>query len=61
MLREVAKLKSYAASLEWEGIQKLELAMVGTPASQVVDLMSTSIHEAGKIAPPSSWAPSPSV
>ena len=32
-LREAAELKWYAACLEWEGLQELELAMAGTPAS----------------------------
>ena len=61
MLRELAKLKCYVAHLEREGLQELKLAMVGTPASQSVDLISARVHKAGKLAPPSSGAPSPSV
>ena len=40
-LRKVAKLKHYAAHLEWEGLQ--ELAMVDTPMSQLVDLVSAGV------------------
>ena len=40
----------------WE----LELAMVGTPVSQLVDLMSTKVHEVVE-SPPSSSTPFPSV
>ena len=43
-LREVAKLKHYAAFLQWEGLQELELAIVDTPASGLVDLMSVGVH-----------------
>ena len=58
---EVAKLKCYAAHLEWEGFQELALAMVGTPVSQLVNLVSARVHKAGESAPSSSGAPSPSV
>ena len=44
-----------------EGLQELELAMLGTPASWLVDLMSAKVHKAGESAPPSSRAPSPNV
>ena len=47
--------------MEWEGFQDLELPMVGTPASQLVDLISARVHEASELAPPFSGAPSPSV
>ena len=40
---------------------ELEFAMMGTPASQLVDLMSTGVHKASESAPPSSGATSPSV
>ena len=61
MFREVAVLKRYAACLEWEGLQELELAMVGTPASQLVDLLCAGVNEASESAPPSSRDPSPSM
>ena len=35
--------------------------MVGTPESQLVDLMSARVHKAVRLAPSSSRAPSPSV
>ena len=38
-LREVPKMKWYVAHLEQEGLQELELAMVGTSASWLVDLV----------------------
>ena len=38
-----------------------ELAMVGTHVSQLVDLMSAEVHEAGELTPPPSGAPSPSM
>ena len=60
-MRKVAELKCYAVCLEWKGIQELELAMVGTPASWLVDIMSAGVHKAGELAPPSPQAPSPSV
>ena len=33
----------------------------GYPVSQLVDLMAVRVHGANELAPPSSWAPSPSV
>ena len=60
-LREVAELKRYVAHLEWERLQELELAKVGTPASQLADLVSAGVKKAGELAPPSSRAPSNSV
>ena len=53
-LREAAKLKCYAACLKQEGLQELDLAMVSTPVSWLVDLMSAGVCEAGRSAPPSS-------
>ena len=35
--------------------------MVCTPASQLVDFMTARAHEVSKLAPPSSWTPSPYV
>ena len=52
-LREAAQLKHYAVHLEQEGLQELELAMGGTPASQLVDMVSAGVNEAGGLAPPS--------
>ena len=52
-LREAAELKCYAACLEQEGIQELEMAMWSTPVSQLVDLMTAGVHDAGESAPPS--------
>ena len=60
-LREVAELKYYAAHLEQEGVQELDLAMVITPVSWLVDLVSGEIHEAGRLANPSSSVPFPTV
>ena len=53
-LREAAEMKCYAAHLEQEGFQELELAMIDTwcqPGSR----------RAGRLAPPSPSAPSPPV
>ena len=58
---EATELKSYAACLEQEGLQELELAMVGTPVRQLVDLMLARVHKANKLAPPPSRAPFSSV
>ena len=55
------ELKRYTAHPEQEGLQGLELAMVGTPASWLVDLMSAMVLKASKLAPPSSSAPSSSM
>ena len=59
-LREVAKLKCYAGHLEQKH-KELELAMMGTPVSWVVDLVSAVVHRAIGLAPSSPGAPSPSV
>ena len=59
-LREAVELKRYAAHQEQKGLQELELAMVGTPRSWLVDLMSAGVHKAGE-PDPLSGAPSPSV
>ena len=42
-----------------EGLQ--ELAMVDTPASWLAVLVSAGVHKAGRLAPPSPGAPSPSI
>ena len=60
-LREAAKMKHYTAHLECEGLQELDLAIVGTPATWIVDLISAGVHEAGRSAPPSPSALSPTV
>ena len=60
-LREAAELKCYAAHLEQEGLWELELAMAGTPASWLVDLMTAGVHNASESAPLSSGAPFPSM
>ena len=60
-LREAAKMKRYAARLEREGLQDLELAMISTPVSQPVDLVSAGVHKAGRLAPPSPSASLPTV
>ena len=54
-LRETAEFKSYAACLEGEGLQALGLAMVGTPASWLVDLMSASVQKASPSFPQGSF------
>ena len=36
--REVAELKRYTAHLEQEGLQELEMALMGIPASWLVEL-----------------------
>ena len=51
-LRKLRDLKCYAAHLEQEGHQDLELAMVGTPVSWLVDLVTAGVHEG------SQWASS---
>ena len=52
-MREAAELQCYVAYLEWGGLQELKVAMVGTPVSQLVDLMSARVHKAGELAPAS--------
>ena len=58
-LREAAELKCYASHLEQEGLQELKLAMVGNPASWLVDLMTARVHKTSKSAPLSSGASFP--
>ena len=67
-MEKVPKMKQYASHLEQEGLQELKLAMIGTPGSQLTDLVSARVHEAGRSAPSLSasssavegwWAPSP--
>ena len=54
-------MKRAAAHLEWEGFQELEMALVGTPVSWLVDLMAAMVQRANELAPPSSSAPFPNV
>ena len=60
-LRKAAEFKCYASCLDWEGLQELELAILGTPASKIVELLSVRVHRACESAPPSAGAPSTSV
>ena len=60
-LREEAEMKQYAAHLEQEGLQELELTIVGTPASKLVDLVSAGVKGAGGPGPPSPSASSSTV
>ena len=53
-LREAAEVKRYTTCLEWEGLQEVELALAGTPASWLVDLVAAGIHRVDKSAPPPS-------
>ena len=56
----MAELKRYAACLEQEGLQELEMALMGTPVSQLVDLVAAGGHGANESASPSG-ALSPSI
>ena len=56
-----AKIRSTAACLEHDGLLELEMALVGTPASQLVGFMAARVHGANMLAAPSSRAPFPSV
>ena len=58
---EASKMKRAAAHLEQEGLQEMEMALMGTPVKQLVDLMEARVHKAEKLTPPSSGAPSPSM
>ena len=60
MLMELVELKRYSACLEQQGLQELEMAMVDTPVSWLVDLMLAGVHKTSESAPPSG-APSPSL
>ena len=60
-LREVAEFKRYAAHLEQEGLWELEMTLVGTPVSLLVDLIAARVHGVYKSVPSSSRAPSSSV
>ena len=52
-------MKWYATCLEGEGLQQLELALVNTSASCLVDLINTEVHGANMPTPPPSRTPSP--
>ena len=54
-------MNRYAAYLEQEGFQELELAMVGTLVSWLVDLVSAGVHVPGRSVSPSPSASSPTV
>ena len=58
-LQVLRKLKRPTACLEWEGLQELEMALMATPVSQLVDLVAAWVHGADESSP-SSGAPSPS-
>ena len=47
----------YAACLEHEGLQELEVAFVGTPESQIVDLMAARIQGPNVMTPLPSGVP----
>ena len=57
----MAEQKRYAAYLELEGLQELGLALVGTPTSQLVDLIAARVHGANESIPPPCRASSPRV
>ena len=44
-------MKQFAAFLELEGLQELKIALTGTPASQLVNLIAEGIHWAGEATP----------
>ena len=46
-------MKQYVVCLEKDGFQELDMAMVGTPVNQLVDLVSAEVHEVSQLAPPS--------
>ena len=50
-LKKAAELKRYGAHLEWEGLHKLEMTLVTTHASWLVNLMVAGVHEADKPTP----------
>ena len=53
------ELKCYAAHLEQEELQELDMALVGIPAQQLVDLTSLGVHGAGKATLSPSRTPAP--
>ena len=57
-LGEVADLRKAVAHQKWKGLQELEMAMVGTPASQLVDLVAVRVNGANDLASSPSGAPS---
>ena len=52
-------LKCYAAHLEWKGVQELEMALVGTPAHQLVNPIVKGVCRATEVTPSPSSIPVP--
>ena len=59
-LREVAELKRCAAHLQQERLQELEMDLVSTPASWLMDFDAAGVHRASKSTHPPSVTLSPS-
>ena len=49
-------MKRTAACWKWEGLQELEMALVGTPVSQLADVLAARVHRANESASPPSLA-----